>query len=192
MPSLGFVISAFRCPTPKRCCSSIMLRARRGSLTFGSRTACVATRTIGSPAASISSTGRRCFSGTLPLRNSTRKPSGSRRFRRTTSCCRARSSVGARKTPCKPQVSTAKSPTAATTVFPQPTSPWMRRTIPDDWRSDFRTSSMTSTWPLVRSKGSAFTKASNVGRSMFTTGADLSARSIRRDWRTPCRMSSSS
>src|SRR5215211_8499894 len=74
--------SAFRCSTPKRCCSSITATARRGSSIPSWMSACVPTSTSASPS---------CF--TEPVRSATRTPSCAHKDSTVRKCCSASVSV---------------------------------------------------------------------------------------------------
>ena len=66
-----FSLSALRCATPKRCCSSHTQKASDAGCTSSCRTACVPQTTAASPAASARLISRFSFAGVEPARKTT-------------------------------------------------------------------------------------------------------------------------
>ena len=116
-------MSAERCMTPKRCCSSVMTSPRPGYSTFSVNSACVPTRRSISCRCSAS---RMAFFSPVrmePVSRHTRRPKGERSFVSVWACCCARISVGAIKADTAPFFAQHQISAAATSVFPEPTSP---------------------------------------------------------------------
>ena len=137
-PSAPLDRSVARCSTPKRCCSSITTQPSEPKATSSVNRAWVPTTMPTAPDASPSSTAARAFPFTLLVSNSTRTspppmppgPSRSPRSARTAEkCCSASTSVGTMSAPWCPLCTAANNAARATTVLPEPTSPWSSRCI---------------------------------------------------------------
>ena len=120
-------VSARRCSTPKRCCSSMTARRRSAKATASWNSAWVPTTTGKAPEASAASTLRREPARPRPVNRPTSSPAGSSRAPSVSKCCCARISVGAMTAAWPPASCAAAAASAATTVLPLPTSPWRRR-----------------------------------------------------------------
>ena len=131
--------SAARCSTPNRCCSSMTTTPRQSKTTRSVSRAWVPTRMSTVPSASPSWIDVRSAapvrlvksatrSGRLPARvagSTTSNPSTSRRT--SVACCSASTSVGAIRAPWCPPCTPINMAETATTVLPEPTSPWSSR-----------------------------------------------------------------
>ena len=140
-----------RCPTPKRCCSSITSSPRRANSSDSWNSAWVPTATAICPRASAR---RSAGAALVPVKRAvtTRSPSSRRRVSK---CCSASSSVGARSAACRP-LSTARSTRiAATRVLPLPTSPCSSRRIGRGRRRSSTISFRTRFCAPVSRKGSS-------------------------------------
>ena len=158
-PSPILLRSASRWATPKRCCSSMIARARLRNCTCSWITAWVPTTSAASPLAMSASISVRCFFFWLPVNQATRLPRGaSKGSSQPTSlakCCSARISVGAINAHCQPSSMAMAAASAATTVLPEPTSPCNRRCMGTGRDRSRAISSPTRRCAAVRPKGSA-------------------------------------
>ena len=159
---------AARWPTPKRCCSSVITRPRRWKSTPWLSRAWVPTRRWVSPAARRARQAR--FWGAVmdPVSRSTTRPEPSSRPFKVLACWWASSSVGAMRAVWQPFSQASQAQAAATTVLPEPTSPWSRRFMGVGCFRSAPASSMARRWAPVRGKGS---RAAKAPRSCFGKGA---------------------
>ena len=81
------------------------------------------------PSAIDARDSRRAAAFWLPLNHAGSMPSGPNQSEKLRQCCSARISVGAMMAACTPQEMALRQAIAATTVLPEPTSPWIRRII---------------------------------------------------------------
>ena len=159
----AFSRSAARCSTPKRCCSSTTTAPRLWNATPSWIRAWVPITRSTDPSASPASTRRRSapvtrlvssstLSGRSPKRfpAGTSKPSSSRWTLVT--CCSARTSVGAISAPWWPPCTAASNAVTATTVLPEPTSPWSSRCIGCGAARSASISAITRRWAAVSGK----------------------------------------
>ena len=124
-----FSIIAWRCKTPKRCCSSITASSISLYSTFEEKSAWVPTIISISPSLSARSSWFRPFARRFPVRKAVRTPRGDSRRAVVSACCRARISVGAIKAHCPFQLIILRHTKRETRVLPEPTSPCKRRAI---------------------------------------------------------------
>ena len=149
-----FCARVARCRTPKRCCSSTIASASRGSFTFSSSSACVPSTSAASPASSLASRARRSFAGVAAVRTASGTSAPAHRPVRVAKCWRARISVGAMNATWCPASIAWRAASSATTVLPLPTSPSSRRCIGCDARRSLTISSSARSWSAVSVKGS--------------------------------------
>ena len=152
-----FSRSASRCSTPNRCCSSTTTRPRSANDTASPMSACVPTTMRDWPAAARSSAFRRSAAGSWPVSSvgttdADRSGPSIRAIERR--CCAASTSVGARSADCPPESATASMARSATTVLPEPTSPWTSRFIGTGCSRSSAISAPTSCWSAVSENGS--------------------------------------
>ncbi len=180
--------SVARCCTPKRCCSSITAKPRFLNAMSGWIKAWVPIKISISPFSKSSKIWRRAAALVEPVSNSTRTFSGSKKLPIVFACCCAKISVGAIKVACIPAVIAAYIAKAATTVLPEPTSPWSKRFM---WIGRFisRTISFTTRFcASVNSNGSVAIKAFSssllnaIARPRLSRSIDLIT--CRRIWKT--------
>ncbi|GJE46839.1 hypothetical protein AEGHOMDF_6048 [Methylobacterium soli] len=126
--------------TPKRCCSSTTARPRSWNTTLSWNTAWVPTRMSIAPAARSLSVARRSGARSRPVIRRRRK--GPAIGPRRSKCWRARISVGAIRTACRPASTAEAIASSATAVLPEPTSPWSRRSMR---RSEARSARISAT-----------------------------------------------
>ena len=160
-----FWASASRCATPKRCCSSTTTSARSRKRTVSCSSAWVPTitrpadagaRARGAVSPAIWSSARsRSPAARDPVSSVTPWPSGSRNAASVSACCRASRSVGARSTAWRPASATKQSASAATAVFPEPTSPCRSRSMGRLDARSVRILSMAFCWSGVSGAGTA-------------------------------------
>ena len=124
-----FSINFSRCRTPKRCCSSVMTRARSANSTLSCNIACVPTTTSHSPSANFCFPSRFSLAVIEPIKSPIFTPYGASIASKDSLCCIASTSVGTIKAPCSPLHTARNNAITATTVFPEPTSPCTRRFI---------------------------------------------------------------
>ena len=144
--------SACRCSTPKRCCSSTTATARSANTTSRWISACVPTTICASP---DSIAARAFFPPPLPVSSTDRTPSSEQRLSTVRKCCSASVSVGTISAPCRPASTARRSAYSATTVFPDPTSPWSSRCIGRSRSRSPSISAIACSWCLVNANGSA-------------------------------------
>ena len=135
-------LSRSLCCTPKRCSSSTIIMPRsENSIALASK-ACVPTTISHCPLASSSLVSFDSLAETK--RESCRTLTGQplKRSENVLKCCRERIVVGATIATCLPLIATAKAARKATSVFPNPTSPQMRRSIGLPLRRSPKTSSI--------------------------------------------------
>ncbi len=118
-----------RCATPNRCCSSMMAKPSRLNTISSWNRACVPMTIWQVPLLSCSSIVRRGCAFIEPVSHPTEMPSGWNHSENCVACCSDRSSVGAINATWKPASITGSAASAATNVFPEPTSPWRSRNI---------------------------------------------------------------
>ncbi len=104
-------------------------------------------------------------------------------------CWAASTSVGARRAACPPASTAASIARSATTVFPEPTSPWRRRCIGTSRAISSAIVVPISRWPAVSSNGSRSSKASRMppartGRGVVTWPDAVRRRCANVTWRT--------
>ena len=132
--------SASRCSTPKRCCSSTTTRPRSWNCTLSSISAWVPMTIPASPVTRSSSACRRAAAPIEPVSSTTLVPCSAPPSMPPSAsspiisvierwCCWARTSVGASIAAWPPASTTASIARSATSVLPEPTSPWRRRCI---------------------------------------------------------------
>ncbi len=199
--------SASRCSTPNRCCSSTTTSPRSANCTCSPRSACVPTTIPAAPLAASSSACLRAAAPSEPVSRATCVPcsappsrppsaSGPRSVRSDRACWAARTSVGARSAACPPASTTWSMARSATTVLPEPTSPWSRRCIGRSAARSRASCSPTARWPSVSSNGSAASKsASRLGVPVARSGravAGSRATAARRWASAVCRTKASS
>ena len=127
-PSVSSLLrSASRCATPKRCCSSMMASANWWNSTLLWMMACVPTTSRASPEAINANIARRSLVFWVPVSQAVVTPNGSSQPSNLRKCCSARISVGAISAHCHPASMHKAAASAATTVFPAPTSPCKSR-----------------------------------------------------------------
>ena len=164
--------NASRCSTPKRCCSSTTTSPRSKNWTCSWIRACVPMTMPASPDAASSRDLRRMPVGWLPVSSVTRvpislPPSRPRSARSPSievidrKCCEARTSVGASSAACPPESITDNIARSATTVLPDPTSPWSKRFMGCSLARSLAISAATSCWPAVSLNGIRASKASS-------------------------------
>ena len=108
-------------------------------------------------------------------------------------CWLASTSVGASNAACPPESTAASIARSATTVLPDPTSPWSRRCIGVTAPISAATVAPTSRWPAVSSKGSRASNASRSPPGRATRAVVDCADAARRRWaRTHCSTKASS
>ena len=129
------------------------------------------TATAASPPAMAASARARSRPPIAPERKTTGTPSGSSQLRKLAQCCSASSSVGAISATWRPLATATTAAIAATTVFPDPTSPCTIRCIGRARARSARTSPDTRHWAGVRSKGSDSTKLRASSSPRSRTGA---------------------
>ncbi len=183
--------SASRCSTPNRCCSSTTTRPRSWNWTLSSISAWVPMAIPASPQAMSSSAWRRAGTPIEPVSSTTRvprseppsiPPSARSPIISTIErwCCWASTSVGASRTACPPASTTASMARSATSVLPEPTSPWRRRCIGWSVARSAAISADTFCWPSVRVNGSRASKASSSPPARALRGLAGSAESAAR------------
>ena len=193
---------ASRWATPKRCCSSTTTSPRRGIWTVSDSRACVPTTMTGSPAASSARIRRRPEAGVEPVSRWTRvarsappsMPAPARGPRSEPSeawCWAARTSVGASRAAWPPPPTTCSMARRATSVLPEPTSPWRRRCMGTVESSAAASSEPTRLCPAVSAKGRAASRSERresgpgTGQATAVRVASCSARRrARATWRT--------
>ncbi len=175
--------SASRCSTPKRCCSSTTTKPRSAKDTLSWIRACVPTTMPAAPLAVSSMACRRCAVFSEPVSSvirvalsaapsspaMARSPSSSASER---ACCAASTSVGASIAAWRPASTTWSIARSATSVLPEPTSPWSRRFIGCTPDRSVVIAAPTSSWPCVRVNGSF---ASNRSSRPPSTGGQAGA-----------------
>ncbi len=133
-------VSAARCSTPKRCCSSTTTSPRSANWTLSSRRAWVPMTIPDSPLASRDIGAVRWVLVSEPVSSSTPVPSAAppsmppaarspMRAVIARWCCWASTSVGASSAAWPPESTTRSIARSATRVLPDPTSPWRSRFI---------------------------------------------------------------
>ena len=138
VPALS--VSAARCSTPKRCCSSTTTRPRSANCTCSSSSAWVPITMPASPLAARSIASVRGALVIEPVSSSTvvasASPPSMPPAARSPSiavierwCCWASTSVGASSAAWPPESTTRSIARSATRVLPEPTSPWSSRFI---------------------------------------------------------------
>ncbi len=129
--------------------------------------------------------------GVPPVSSSTETPSGSSRVN-VLKCCKASTSVGAITAACSPLPIANRQAAMATTVLPEPTSPWSRRFMGTARSMSARISPVALTWSPVSAKGSADMKA-RCGAPSTVLPADpaVSRRRLRESARKYCMKKSS-
>ena len=185
VPALS--VSAARCSTPNRCCSSTTTRPRSKNLTCSSSSACVPITMPDSPMASRDSGSVRWALVIEPVSSSTPAPpiippSASSPSMAVIErwCCWASTSVGARSAAWPPESTTRSIARSATRVLPEPTSPWSRRFIGCGWARSCSIWAPTSRCPWVSSNGSRWSNAASRSPSPPSRGRAPMARSARR------------
>ncbi len=157
--------SAARCSTPKRCCSSMTTSPSEWNRTSSVNSAWVPTTRstwpIFSPArrrersaAVVRLVSRATDSGRRPSRrpgSSTVSPAVSSPTAMW--CCSARTSVGTMRAPWWPPWTAANRAATATTVLPDPTSPWRSRCMGSGPAISAKMAARARRWALVSSKG---------------------------------------
>ena len=93
------------------------------------------------------------FAVVLPVSRATFEASLPKKLLRLTKCCSARRVVGAMKATWKDESIANAAANAATTVFPEPTSPWTNLIIGTFWAVSSLISEITLFWASVNSKG---------------------------------------
>ena len=157
-------VSAARCSTPKRCCSSTTTMPRSAKETWSSSSAWVPITMPAWPEAMSSRAGVRWALVIDPVSRATVVPSSAPpsmppAARSPSSavierwCCWASTSVGARSAAWPPESMTRSMARRATTVLPEPTSPWSSRFIGQDRASSPKIVSLISRCPSVRGHG---------------------------------------
>ena len=104
-------------------------------------------------------------------------------------CCWASTSVGASSAAWPPESTTWSIARSATTVLPEPTSPWRSRCIGWPRPSSSAISSPTATWPSVRANGSRSSNRSRIppaapGRGLATVRSIAARRRASTVWAT--------
>ena len=89
----------------------------------------------------------------LPANQPTLIPRGSNHCLKVFACCSARISVGAIKATCLPFSMAHSAANAATSVLPEPTSPWIKRIIGAFFRKSVSISATTRFCALVGENG---------------------------------------
>ena len=169
---VALALSAARCSTPNRCCSSTTTRPRSANCTPALSSAWVPITIPASPEAArrvasrrwavdwepVTSTTPVAFSTAARVPPSARSPSSRVTVEK---CWAASTSVGASSAACPPASTTASMARSATRVLPEPTSPWSSRCMGKVRASSAKICSLTSTWPAVRVNGSRASNASS-------------------------------
>ncbi|CAB4559361.1 unannotated protein [freshwater metagenome] len=197
-------LSASRCSTPKRCCSSTTINPRSLNLTLSLSSACVPITIPACPEAAKASASLRsaelcepvskvicvAFSGPPNIPPFARDPNNFSMVRR---CCAANTSVGARSAACPPLSTTANMARSATTVFPEPTSPCSKRCIGISAAKSLSISLATANWPGVNCQGRDLSKDSRMPPLLSGRAVVFSARSsARRSSSKSCKRNASS
>ena len=201
-PRRAFASRAPRCSTPNRCCSSTTARARSSNATASWSRACVPTTTWAWPERIASPARRRASAGRDPVRSVTATPRSSSSPATVSRCWRASRSVGARSAAWRPASAAAARAHAATAVLPDPTSPWMSRSIGTGRARSPRISSSAVAWsgvsaasrPSLRpiaASSDARIRASSAGATSMGAVVDR-PRARRRPTMPSCSASSSS
>ncbi len=191
---------ASRCSTPKRCCSSTTTRPRSWNWTLSSIRACVPIAMPASPQAMSSMVWRRAAVPIEPVSSATLVPMSAPPSMPPSArspiistierwCCWASTSVGASSTAWPPASTTVIIARSATSVLPEPTSPWSRRCIGCEVARSAKISALTLCWPSVRVNGSRASKASSrppvrAGRGTAGSAESAARRWARATWRT--------
>ena len=97
-------------------------------------------------------------------------------------CCWASTSVGASSAAWPPESTTRSIARSATTVLPEPTSPWSSRCIGCPAARSARISSPTARWPAVSVNGSRASKGSSSPPSRPVRGRRGPAAAPARRW----------
>ncbi len=105
--ALPLSLSASRCATPKRCCSSTTVRPRSWNSTPDWNSACVPTTMVVAPEAIPSRIARRSAAFCLPVSSAMPSPDASASGFSVRKCCAASSSVGDISADCAPLSATA-------------------------------------------------------------------------------------
>ncbi len=117
------LMSAARCSTPKRCCSSITTSPSCLNATVSCSSACVPMMTRAAPDAMRFRDDALSAAGIRPSSTSGMMPSGASRRASVVACCSVSSSVGAMSAAWCWFSSATSIASSATTVLPVPTSP---------------------------------------------------------------------
>ena len=161
VPSRFLSRRAALCSTPNRCCSSITTTPREPNSTPSWMMAWVPMSTSTPPASSSLPIRRRSPAVVLLVNRSTfrgRWPSrvagsdtviASSRPAMVVWCCSASTSVGTMTAAWCPPCTATSIAATATTVFPEPTSPWRSRCMGADLARSARISSTTRSWAVV-------------------------------------------
>ena len=120
---------AWRWPTPKRCCSSIMTKPSCLNWTVSWIKAWVPMTTWICPLAKPSKTACLALAVMALVKSAASIPMEAKSWLKDWACCLARISVGAIRADWKPPLKLAKIARKATRVFPLPTSPCTMRRI---------------------------------------------------------------
>ena len=170
--------SAERCSTPKRCCSSTTATARSRKPTSFWISACVPIAICTSPEAISWRTLACSFAPRALVSSATRTPSSVQIPSTVRKCCSASTSVGAISAPCRPASTARSSVASATTVLPEPTSPWSSRCIGVVRARSRSISAIACSWASVSVNGSTSryrSRSSPAGGSASATSRSRSA-----------------
>ena len=201
-PSSPLARSVARCSTPKRCCSSMTTMPSDLNATSSVRRAWVPTTMATAPLARSSSMVARALPLTRLVSSSTRTSRSPSIWRTATACCSARTSVGTIRAPWCPLWTAPSRAARATTVLPEPTSPWSSRCM---GKGPARSATITASvrrCAVVSSKGRAAKKrATRVpptapvisrGDTSWRRARALCSKALRRRTRASWRRNSSS
>ena len=152
---MPFEVRAKRWWTPKRCCSSTTTSPRSRNSTPAWKMAWVPTTRSISPEARPAMVSSRSRPRSRPVSTAMRMPAASASGAMVRACWRTSSSVGAMIAAWAPLSMTEAAASSATTVLPEPTSPWSRRSMRSGLARSASISASASTWLPVSVKGRA-------------------------------------
>ena len=158
-----FARSAARCPTPKRCCSSMTTSERHLNVSFSERSAVVPKSTQAAPEAHAEQASSRSMPRVAPVTSRHEMPAASRTGPSFSAYWRARTEVGAIIAACVPVSAQAARASAATAVLPVPTSPKSKRFMTRGAAMSARIWSAAARCSPESSKGNAERRASMRG-----------------------------